>query len=218
MRRTVGWVGKVVLLAACGGYQVIVHLAVNSEQAEPVRTALILLPLIALACWIATRSRHKSLWLLVLLVAGAAVYLLEHHERLGLAAASGIPHVAAYLFLLWFFGRTLLPGNEPLVTRLARRLHGTLSPQIEAYTRQVTLAWSLFFAAQVLASALLFAFASINTWSLFINLLNFPLLALVFVAEYVYRVRRYRDHPRVSISKVIQVFAQDFSLAKTETP
>jgi hypothetical protein len=97
------------------------------EQTDSIRLALTLLPLLALACWVMTRSRNKPLWFLVLLAAGVATFLLEREQRLGLAAAYGIPHAAIYLFLLWFFGHTLWRAKEPLVTRLARRVHGTLS-------------------------------------------------------------------------------------------
>lgn len=214
MRRAIGWTWKVLVLLACGGYQFLVHSTVNNGQAEPVRLVLILLPLVALAYWVVARSRNKLLWLIVLAAAGAVTYLLEHQERLGVAAVYGIPHAAVYLFLLWFFGRTLLRGGEALITRLARRVHGTLPPEMAAYTRRLTFAWSIFFAAQVLASIVLFRFAALDTWSLFINLLNLPLLALMFVGEYVYRVARHRDYPRASISQAIQAFVEDAALSR----
>ena len=36
------------------------------------------------------------------------------------AVLSGLLHAACYLFLLWYFGSTLAPGREPIVTRVAR--------------------------------------------------------------------------------------------------
>jgi len=47
---------------------------------------------------------------------------------LALAASSGIFHAAVCLFLLWYFGSTLLPGREPIITRFARRVHGAVQP------------------------------------------------------------------------------------------
>jgi uncharacterized membrane protein len=209
MERRLGWLWTALILLACVAYQWLVHSAVMGGQTDSIRLALTLLPLLALAYWVMTRSRNKPLWFLVLLAAGVVTYLLERQERWGLAAAYGIPHAAIYLFLLWFFGHTLLPGNEPLVTRLARRVHGTLPPELEAYTRRVTLAWCVFFAAQMIISALLFEFASLNIWSLFISVLNFPLLVLMFVGEYVYRLARYRNFPHASIFEAIHVFSKD---------
>ena len=215
MERQLGWLWTALILLGCVGYQWLVHSAVMGEQADSIRLALTLLPLLALAYWVMTRSRNKPLWFFLLLAAGAATYLLERQERWGLAAAYGIPHAAIYLFLLWFFGHTLLRGKEPLVARLARRVHGTLPAELEAYTRRVTFAWCVFFAAQIIISALLFEFASLNTWSLFISLLNFPLLALMFVGEYVYRVTRHRNFPHASIFEAIQVFSKDAARSKS---
>lgn len=210
MRRW-GWLWTATILLLCAGYQMLVHSAVNGAQSPPIRMALTFLPLLVFALWVATRSRHKSLWLLVLLAAGTATYLLMGREVWGLAAAYGIPHAAIYLVLLWLFGHTLLHGNEPLITRLARRVHGVLQPELETYTRHLTVAWCGFFAAQLAISALLCEFASPGSWSLFINLLNFPLLALMFAGEYLYRIVRHPHFPRASIPTAIDAFMQDVS-------
>ncbi len=214
MARRLGWLWTALVVLAWCGYQWLVHSAVMDGQPEPIRIALMLLPLLALAYWIITRSRHKALWSFVLFAAGGAIYLLEYQERWGLAAAYGIPHAAVYLFLLWFFGRTLRPGTEPLVTRLARRVHGTLPPELETYTRTLTATWCVFFVAQVVISALLFMFSSLDRWSLFINLLNFPLVVLMFVSEYAYRVTPHPDFPHASLLKSVQAFEKDAALSK----
>jgi uncharacterized membrane protein len=209
MARRFGWLWPALILPVGIGYQCLVHSAVAGEQIESIRIALALMPLLALACWVVTRARNKLPWSLGVLAAGMAIYVLEHQERWGLAAAYGIPHAAIYLFLLWLFGHTLWHGKEPLVTRLARRVHGTLPPEMSAYTRRVTVAWCVFFAMQMIISALLFEFASLNVWSLFINILNFPLLALMFICEYVYRVIRHREFPHASFFDGIRAFSND---------
>lgn len=208
MRRW-GWLWTATILLLCVGYQILVHSAVTGAQPESIRLALTILPLLVLAYWVVTRSRNKPLWLLALLAAGTATYLLVGRDVWGLAAAYGIPHAAVYLALLWLFGHTLLPGKEPLITRLARRVHGVLQPDLEAYTRRLTFAWCAFFAAQVAISALLFEFASPGSWSFFINLMNFPLLVLMFAGEYLYRVARHPGFPRASIPTAIAAFLQD---------
>src|SRR5438309_407225 len=82
-----------------------------------------------------------------------AIYLVEQGQ-MGLAVLYGISHSVAYVTLLYFFGRTLMPGAEALITRLARRVHGTLPQEMETYTRRLTIAWCLFFVAQIIMSAL----------------------------------------------------------------
>ncbi len=215
MRRAVSWSWKVAIVLACVVYQYLVHSSVSNAQFDAFHQVLIWLPLVALACWIVARSRNKPLWLSVLLAAGAFVYLLEHRERLGLAASSGISHAAANFFLLWYFGSTLARGREPLITRFARRVHGALQPAMERFTRQLTVAWCAFFAAQLIASVLLYAFAPLNAWSLFINLLNLPLLALMFGGQSVYRRLCYPDCPRASIWQAVEAFTKDASLTKS---
>lgn len=209
MARRFGWVWAALVLAIGAGYQCLVHSAVAGEQIESIRITLALAPLLALAGWVVMRARNKPGWWLLLLAAGVAIYVLEQHEGWGLAAAYGLPHAAVYSFLLWLFARTLRHGKEPLITRLARRVHGTLPPQLEAYTRSVTHAWCIFFALQLVMSALLFGFASLNAWSLFINILNFPLLALMFIGEYVYRRIRHRDFPHASLWDGIRAYSND---------
>lgn len=209
MARRLGRLWPALILLLGGGYQYLVHSALAGDQIESIRIALAFLPLLVLAWWVATSARNKPLWSGVLLGAGVAIYALEQQTRWGLAAAYGIPHAAIYLSLLWLFGHTLWQGKEPLVTRLARRVHGTLPPELAAYTRRVTWAWCVFFGAQIAVSILLFRFASLNVWSLFINVLNIPLVALMFIGEYVYRVIRHREFPRASLTDGIRAFSRD---------
>jgi uncharacterized membrane protein len=127
----------------------------------------------------------------------------------GVAAGSGLVHAAVNLFLLWYFARTLRAGETALITRLARRVHGFLAPEMEAYTRNATRAWCAFFAAQVAVSMLLLAFAPFEIWSMFVNLINLPLIVLMFAGEYLYRTLRFPDHPRASIARVLRAYAED---------
>jgi len=152
------------------------------------------------------RTAGRS-WKALAVLSFVGFQVLAHftlRDSLGAAAVSGLTHAAANLVLLWYFARTLRAGNEALVTRLARRVHGSLAPPLAAYTRRVTVAWCVFFAAQVAVSILLFAFAPLEVWSTYVNLLTVPLIALMFAGEYLYRRRRFPDHPRASIGRVIK--------------
>ena len=215
MRRAISWTWKALIVLACVAYQYLVHSSVSNAQTGLFHLMLLWLPLAALAGWILARSRNKPLWLAALAAGGVVVYLAEHQERLGLAAVSGISHATAYLFLLWYFGSTLAPGREPIITRFARSVHGTLQPGMELFTRRLTIAWCVFFAAQLIVSALLFALAPLNAWSLFINLLNLPLLVVMFAGQFVYRMIRHPDYPRASIWQAIESFTKDASLSKS---
>ena len=159
--------------------------------------------------------KRRWLWVVLLPPACIAYQWLMHalivdaettSVRVTLALLNGVPHAAINIVLIWVFGRTLSAKREALVTGFARRVHGTLPTYIESYTRRVTVAWCMFFAAQIILSAILFTVGSLDTWSLFVNVLSFPLVILMFVAEYLYRIARFPNHTHVSIWKGIQMF------------
>jgi uncharacterized membrane protein len=150
-------------------------------------------------------------WKWLAIVSFVAFQLLAHfvlRDSLGVLAVSGLTHAVANLLLLWYFARTLRAGSESLITRLARRVHGTLQPDMVAFTRRVTLAWCVFFAGQVVVSGLLLAFAPLEAWSMFINIINLPLIVLMFAGEYLYRSIRYPNHPRASITRVLRAYGE----------
>ncbi len=102
-----------------------------------------------------------------------------------------LPPIAINLLLLVVFARTLLPGNEPLITQLSRLERGENPPELVSYTRRLTWVWTTFFIALVIESVLLPAYASIEVWSLFTNILNYLFIVVLFVGEYFYRIVRY---------------------------
>lgn len=211
MINAIRWFGKLLVVLACIGYPWLAHAAMMDHRAVLLRLILALVPLSILAYWTIKHSSYRLLWSFVFMGAAVAIYLMRNNLLLSFDAAFGIPHAAINLFLLWFFGHTLLPGRDSLVTRLARTVHGTLDARMVSYTRGVTIAWCVFFTGQIMTSILLFNFTSLAIWSLYINFVNFPLVILMFVGEYVYRKMRYRDHPHVSIKQAIQAFNTDFS-------
>ncbi len=211
MRSAIGWAWKALVVLACIAYEYSVYVSVSNAQSGLLHTILLWLPLVVLAGWIMARSGNKLLWLGALSSVGAFVYLMEHEARLGLPVVSGISHAAVYLFLFWYFARTLVRGREPLISRFARSMHGVLDPETSLFTRNATLAWCVFFAAQLIASALLFAFAPLGAWSLFINVLNLPLVALMFVGQFVYRKIGYPGCQGASVWQAVQAFTKDTS-------
>src|SRR5262245_17636169 len=147
----------------------------------------------------------RAAWKVLILLAVVGYQVLAHfvlRDFLGVQAVSGLSHALAYLFMLWYFGRTLLAGREALLTRLARRVHGTLQPGVAEFTRRLTLAWCLLFAGQVLASALLYALAPLEAWSMFVNVLSFPLVIVAFLAGHLYRGIHFPQEQGVSIARV----------------
>jgi len=102
-------------------------------------------------------------------------------------------HLSINTLLCWFFLHTLHGGRTPIITAIARSIHKNIPDSIVRYTRKVTIAWAIFFAAQVLLSLVIFATTSIATWSVFANILHWPMIAAMFGAEYLCR-KHYNPH------------------------
>lgn len=208
-----GRLGKIFFLLTFIGYPILLHTFILKEEVEVWQMVFVFAPLLAVAAWMVFRMVGKMWWpLLALLFVGAVYYIATgNHGRIGLLAVNGVSHATLNLFLLWLFGRTLLTGREPLISQISRRINGELRAEVASYTRHVTVAWCVFFALQVVVSLLLYAFAPLAAWSLFINILNLPLLILMFVVEKTYRSVRFPHHPQTSILKAIEVYSRDFA-------
>lgn len=128
--------------------------------------------------------------------------------KLGFVSVSALTHWGIYLTLLLTFGLTLRRGHEPLITTMARRMHGSMPPEMARYTRRVTIAWCGFFATQLTVSVLLFCFAPLIVWSFFVNILDIPLVVTMFAVEYAVRLRVLRNPPRHSLAGILNLIAE----------
>jgi len=175
------------VLALGIGYSVLAH-RVAAAAAPDVFSALVAVtPMTALAFVMAWRSSRRALLVGMWLLACAGLYgisgwLVTHYHWVFL-----LEHAGVYALLCLGFGKSLQPGRTPMVTGFARLVHPTMSPTLISYTRMVTWAWTLYFGSISALSLLLFWLAPLAVWSAFANLLGFPLLALMFIAEYTVR-------------------------------
>lgn len=206
--------GVIAFVFAFLGYQFLIHKVTLSGQLTPITAALVLIPFVVAAGW--AIALELGLRLALLITTTMTILGLAWVNMFGLTSAIifGLPHLVTNLFLLWLFARTLKDGREPLITSIARRVHGSLKPDIEIYTRRITFVWSLFFVLQVVVSLGLYIFASLEAWSMFINILNVPLIILMFLCEYSYRLLRYRDH-QSSILSGLHFFSRDKTTSKS---
>lgn len=199
-------VGVVVLGVA---WAVAAH--VTSASAEPSGwgAALALLPLglaVGLALW-----RVPSRWLAGLgaLAAMALLAWLWPLLRTQVALLYFVQQLGIYIMLAALFGRTLGGPGEPLVTQMARRLHGgTLSVRQVSYTRGVTVAWTVFFLGMAAVSSGLFMLASAATWSFFANLMGAPLIILMFGGEYLVRCLLLPPGERATLADAVRAWRQ----------
>lgn len=117
-----------------------------------------------------------------------------------------LPSIALNLACAAVFALTLAPGRTPLIEAIAAHALGrdAIDADFARYLRGVTAAWVVFFLALAAASAVLALAAPFAWWSLFVNVLSWPLIGLMFVAEYAYRRLR---HPHLPAHTPLQTIA-----------
>jgi uncharacterized membrane protein len=204
-RRRFALLGTAAVIAALAGWQVFLHRLVSSDPHAIAAELLIVMPVLLFLGWLTSRSRLGRIGGAGVFAAGVAGCLAWNRAGTD-ALLPVLPHLAIYLLLLGWFGETLRPGREPLVTYMARHVHKTMSPELIAYTRRVTVAWCVFFLAMAATSLGLFLWAPIGAWSLFVNLLNLPLVVAMFLAEYLWRTVRHPELSRTTIPMMIRSF------------
>ena len=175
-------------------------------------TASLALATIAVACLlilVCLPLRTRPMPALFVLAAGAALLALLHasgHAHLPLM----LPPVLFNLAVGLYFARSLAPGRMPLIERIVRALNeGQVhDPEVPAYARAWTRAWAGILLTLAAINAVLALLAEpkglllsfglappvsvpLELWSLFANLLNYLIVAVVFVGEYLYRSRRF---------------------------
>lgn len=192
------WLGIAYLVAA--------HLAILSDRPALIAASVGLLVIIVLL----PPLRRGSPWALAAL-AGAAIglYLLSTSGKANLPLF--VPPIAINVFLAWVFGHSLRRGEMSQIESIVRALHPpgeALSPEIVAYARSLTWAWTAFFIVLAIVNLVLALCAtpkglllavgvqppvavSLEIWSLFANLLNYLLVGAMFAIEYAVRRRKF---------------------------
>jgi uncharacterized membrane protein len=165
-------------------------------------------PLLATLAANAWQRRHGPTLLACALLAGVLVWVWQR-GGVDVNRLYVLQHGAIHAFFGWVFGLTLRPGNTPLITAMAMRLHShALSEPERRYTRRLTLAWTLFFAAMVLVSLALYALAPWGWWSFFCTVLT-PAAALAGIAgEVLWRRWRHPEFEQVPMRRVWQIWRE----------
>ena len=183
-------------LALALAYPFAVHYAVLSGRPAPALAVLAGLAGYVLAMLLPIGSRVR--WLLPLAASvlalaapGAGDWLFD------------LPPILIPTALCWLFGRTVVKGRTPLISRFAQlEQGGTLTVELARYTRRLTWVWMLFFVALAAISAWLAASGDRVAWSWFTNFASYLLVGALFLGEFVYRRIRYRRYRHDSPMKL----------------
>lgn len=206
LHRRIGEAATVLGLAA---YFVALHLLVVDTRWPRATVAVVIVPWTIALASLAVRRLPRA----IAVVAVGALCIATWYAT---GALSGSPErtvlfesVAFNVVLAAVFAYSLGGGGEAVITRLARvARRGDMPPRVVAYTRTITGAWAAFFALCAALSALLYFTVSRDAWSLFANLLYWPLLVVMFLGEYAVRRSVLSDVDHGSIMTSVRTFAE----------
>lgn len=197
--RAIRWI---VIAAGAIAYPVLAHYstATSAATAFPsLGVAVSLTPALAILLWLTWRSPMRRVMMLVCAGVGLLLWGFWGTLERNFSWVYFLQHAGTYVMLAAVFGVTLARGRQALCTRFAEVVHGSLTPEEVRYSRQVTLAWTLFLLSISLVSGALFFLSSIEVWSVFANFLSFPLILLMFVVEFAVRRRKLPHQKKHSI-------------------
>jgi uncharacterized membrane protein len=199
----------VVVALAGAAYVAATHWVMTRAPASAWNAVVVVGPMLAFASLYAAR---RGMRLIGAVGAVATAALVAQAWRGGGLAPGTLylaQHVGIHLLLAFVFGSTLQAGREPLITALARRVHGgTLTAPMAAYSRKVTAAWTLYFIAMAAVSIALYAFGPFDAWAVFANLLTPLAMALLFVGEFALRYRLHPEFERATLSQALRAYSQ----------
>lgn len=165
-------------------YPPLAHWSIHNDEPE---NAVYLLGLLLVLPALLSINRNRRISL-----SGSAIILLVLTLLLfprwqGVTMMQLVP-VVINSVLCAMFASSLRRGKTALITSAASIIHGGYMPVlVVAYTRKVTIVWTLFFFLLAVTNLLLAVFAPLEIWSLFANLLSYVLTASLFLAEYFFR-------------------------------
>jgi uncharacterized membrane protein len=194
----------VVLLAV---WAFLAHTSSSGNGSADLSVLLGVAPIVTALGLLFWRNRHPLLTSTVIVAMLGGLAWLWPTLRENIALLFFIQHLGTNLALGTLFGRSLLGGGEALITQFDRAVHqDELSERKRRYTRQSTLAWTLFFLSNALISAILWLFAPPAIWSIFANLLSAPLLAAMFIGDHLWRVKVLPPEERPSFAQVARAY------------
>ncbi len=188
-------------------YAVLVHHVNASGQASTLGAILALTPIFLLIITVAVKATSRVAGMGLLLISGIASWLAWPFIKQHTGFVFWMQDIGLLLVLLVTFGWTLQKGRKPLCVHFAEMINsGALPAEHERYAHKVTVAWVAFFAMMMITSTLLFFMASLATWSIFVNFFTLPLVALMFMVEFMVRRRVLADLPTGHILDAVRAY------------
>ena len=201
--------GRGVVIGVCAvAYVLACHWLMTRAPASAWNAVVVVGPMLALIAVQGWARRQRAVAALCALGVAGLLWQAWHGGGVAPQVLYLLQHVAIHVGLAALFVLTLRHGQEPLITALARRVHGRLTPDMEAYSRRVTIAWAIYFCVMAALSVVIFATAPFEVWATFANLGTPVAIALMFVAEHVLRYRLHPEFERATLSAAMNAYAR----------
>jgi uncharacterized membrane protein len=137
------------------------------------------------------------------LIVGVALAALAWRFAEAVRILVFVPPLAAFAFMAFFFGSTLRAGSEPLITRIARKEHPDLPPEMARHARWLTGVWTACFVALFAVSLVLAPLVPLETWSRWVHGLGYAVPGALFLGEHVYRHYRFAQRAHGSLAVLV---------------
>jgi uncharacterized membrane protein len=188
------------------GYSLLANYTLQSKAHASIGVVVAITPIVLTLFALAFNAKRRFLMLSLLLLASPLLWLAWTYFKQHYDWIYWLVHESLQFVLFITFARTLKSNQQPLCTQFAQMVHGSLSPALIRYTRKVTVAWVLFFATVIIISSWLFFFYPIEIWSIFSNFVYLPLVAMMFIIEYLVRLRSLPKKDRTNMMDAIHAF------------
>lgn len=204
---TAGKLRALAVVLVMGSWAFAAHYASSGAGNADFNTALGLIPIVLIIAMLLWQIPSRLGMAAGALIGTTLIFWLWPQLRENVSLLYYLQHLGAHLALATLFGRSLLGPGEALITQMARGIYGdTITERKVRYTRQATLAWTLFFLGNALVSTGLFLFAPPAVWSLHANLLTWPLVGLMFLAEHLVRMCVLPPEERPHLADIITAY------------
>ncbi len=208
MTRIARFLGVAAIAVVGAAYLVFSHFLTIDEHPNLLMLVVGVTPLTAMAVLVAWHSRMRWPAMLALAALALLVTLYLDELRNHVNWLYFMQHVGTMSLLAITFGATLGRGDaDALCSRVTRMLlPSPADPVYMRYTWKVTLIWTIYFIASAVLSVGLFFLGPLVVWSFFANLLTPVTVGLMFVVEYLVRVRVLPNREHYSIAQIVQAY------------
>lgn len=200
---------RAVMIGLAGvAYVAATHWLMTRAPASDWNAVVVVGPMLATAAFVAWQRHLRTLAAAFAVACAGLLFQGWHGGGLDPQTLYVAQHVGVHLLLAFVFAATLKKGREPLITTLARRVHGRLTDDMAAYARKVTVAWAIYFLAMAALSIALYLLAPFETWAVFANLATPLAMVALFVGEYLLRYQLHPEFERATLSQAMRAYSQ----------